>query len=482
MRARNIFIIDDDQEFRKQVRTALGGVYRCTEVADETGFREKFRPYTYDLVILDMRLKTGREGLDLLKEIRSYDDLQPVIMVSAYGDTDATLDAIESGAMMFLHKQEYTPVLIARLVESLIQQGRIQRRVASLEDRLQQENLNGFIGTNSAIRKAEQAIRKAAGDPEFWVVVLGETGSGRTLSARMIHDLNRQRSEAPFVSVNLQGLDEAEVQSALFGVGVVNGRPRRKGWLEQANGGVLFLKGVETLSSSKRERLANCLKNRAIETGNNDIKIPLDLQLIVGASAAEDGAWLVDFAPGGRLMEIFLPPLRERKEDIAMLATFFIHGLRQSGQSTVRALAKRALALLEAYPWPGNILELRKTVEYSAIRAAIAKEDELKALHLPDHLQRAEAVGGAALEAWDYRARLAYTELWLANRALVDMGLDNKTSLAEALGYNDRFVLLRRLRKCMDEFPAIGREFPRVVDLFKKEIQKRGNKRLKEKK
>lgn len=479
MRARNIFIIDDDQEFRKQVRTALGTVYRCTEVADELQFREKFRPYTYDLVILDMRLKTGREGLDLLKEIRAFDDLQPVIMVSAYGDTDATLDAIESGALMFLHKQEYTPTLIARLVETLIQQGRIQRRVATLEDRLHQESLTGFIGTSPAIRRAEQLIRKAAGEPESWVVVIGEMGCGRTLTAQIVHDLNRQRSEAPLVCANLLGLNETEVHLALFGSGIFNGRPRTKGWLEQANGGVLFLKDSETLSAKNRELLAICLKKRALEIGNDNIKIPLDMQLIAVTSGASEIKWLSETAPGARLIEIFMPSLRERKEDIALLTTFFLQSLRQTGQSTVRTLAKRALSLLEAYVWPGNVLELRKTVEYAAIRATVMNEEELKPEHLPDHLQRTDATGGTVLGSWDYRTRLAYTELWLANRAIIDRGLDNKTLLAEALGYNDRFVFLRRLRKCMDEFPSISREFPKVILLFKKKTEKRGRKRLK---
>src|SRR5450830_1532525 len=113
MRATKILLVDDSDIFRSNVRNSLGRAFLLTEAASEVEFQREFRPYTYDLVILDMRMKSGREGLQLLREILAYDELQPVIMVSAYGDTDAVLDSAEAGALMFLHKKEFTPELLS---------------------------------------------------------------------------------------------------------------------------------------------------------------------------------------------------------------------------------------------------------------------------------------------------------------------------------------------------------------------------------
>lgn len=480
MSARNILIVDDDHAFRGRVREALGGIYRITEVADEAGFRREYRPYTYNLVIMDMRLKEEREGLDLLREIRAYDELQPVIMVSSYGDTDATLDAIESGALMFLHKQEFSPELLARLVEALLQQGRLQRRIAALEERLQQDEPTDFIGTSPAMRQASQLVRRATDEPESWIVAAGESGSGRTQTARVVHDFNRRRVGGPLVTASLAGLSDSEAITALFGANRVSGgRPRRKGLLEQANGGVLYLGGLDMISEKVCKKLSDSLRQRFLVQGADAMRIPLDIQIIagVGPEGLERLEWLRSVSPGGRLVEIFLPPLRERKEDVPLLVTFFLQGMRQGGQTTARTVSKSALTLLEAQSWQGNVLELRNAVEFAAIRAAVNHDEELKPEHLPANLLRASTSSSQVSESWDYREHLARTELWLANRAIEELNLENKTALGEALGYNDRFAFMRRLSKCLEEFPAMGSEFPLVAELFVKDGRSKGARR-----
>jgi DNA-binding NtrC family response regulator len=441
-------------------------MHHLTEATDEEGFRLSFRPFEFDLVILDMRLKSGREGFDLLREIRANDQFQPVIMVSAYGDTETTLDAIESGALMFLHKKEFTPELLARMVEAVLRQARYQRRVIELENRLRNESPAEFVGMNSSIHDAAQCARRAAEETDACVLVNAEIGTERELTARIIHDLSRQRREGPFVATSLAELREDAAEDTLFGRRH-KGSPRYRGVLEQANSGVLFLQGVECLSPRLLGQLQSVLQCRSIDVG--PFAISLDVQLVVAKNTGRVSDSTSLFLPqlaGRRWIEVYLPPLRERKEDIPLLAASFLHSLRAGGHTTARTLSPTALRILEGHRWPGNVEELRNAVEFGAIQARTSRDEELLPEHLPSNLLRpTEALGGAVI--WDYHVHVARAEVWLANRGLEEKGLRNKKELATALGYNDRFSFVRRIGKHMQQFPELKGEFPRVAALFR---------------
>jgi two-component system response regulator AtoC len=467
VRARKIFLVDDDHAFRERVREALGGMHQVKEAVDEEGFRQGFRPFEFDLVILDMRLKSGREGFDLLREIRAHDQFQPVIMVSAYGDTETTLDAIESGASMFLHKKEFTPELLARMVEAVLSQARYQRRVIDLENRLRVESPAEFIGMSPEIHAAAQGARRAAESPDAPVLVNGELGTERELTARIVHDLSRQRHDGPFVATSLTEMREDAAEDNLFGRHH-NGTPRYRGVLEQANGGVLFLQGVEYLAPRLLQRLEAVLHCRSIDVG--PFAVALDVQLVVakyeGRASESAGLFLQKIAAGRRWIEVYLPPLRERKADIPLLAASFLQALRAGGHTTARTVSPAALRILEGHHWPGNVQELHNAVEFGAIQALVSGDEELRPEHLPSSLLNPSGSleGGTS---WDYRAHVARSEVWLTNRGLEEKGLKNKKELAAALGYNDRFSFVRRIGKSLQEFPELKREFPRVAALFR---------------
>ena len=289
MRARTILIVDDDANFRSNVQNTLGRAYFVTHAASEAEFRREFRPYTFDLIILDMRLESGREGLQLLREILSYDDLQPVIMVSAYGDTDAILDSAESGAMMFLHKQEFTPELLARMVEAILQQAHVRRHLAALQSRVLGRETIGLAGKNPAVRRAMELAQKAADDPECTVLVAGERGTGHELIAQLVHDRSRSRSNAPLITASGLSARSDDFRSLLFGSLRRGGTPRRKGLLEQSNGGVLFFDRIELLDTEVRVLLSEALRGRTLKPGPSEITIPLDFQLVAGTGTDGTG-------------------------------------------------------------------------------------------------------------------------------------------------------------------------------------------------
>lgn len=451
-----------------QIRQALGGLYHVTEVSSEETFREAYRPYTFDLIILDMRLRSGREGLDLLRYAQSLDELQPVIMVSAYGDTDATLDSVEAGAMMFLHKSEFSPELIARMVEAIFQQGRMRRQLAALEARIRREDPAEIVGLSAAMHRATQLARRAADDPEAGVIVFGPPGSERDVVARFIHDTSRSRASGPFVAASAAGYVGAEAASELIGPSNGAARSGRKAVVEEARGGVLFLDHANKLPETTAKLLGSfiCASTRATTAGANDPGP--DVQFVAGSVVSQDdrkSQMLRDSILGRRVLEIVLPPLRERKEDIPLLAQYALQTLRRTGRTSVRALASDTISALEAYPWPGNSQELRSAIESGAIQAEIAEDQEVRLEHLPAGFGSVPAVARAA-NGWDYRQHLAQSEIELVDRAISRRGINQKNELASALGYNDRFVFMRRLKRTLSDFPDLQTQYPRVTELL----------------
>ncbi len=468
MRARKILLVDDSDEFRSNVRNALGRAFLLTEAASETAFRQEFRPYTFDLVILDMRLKSGREGLLLLREILAFDELQPVIMVSSYGDTDAVLDSAESGALMFLHKQEFTPELLSRMVEAVLQQARVRRQLAALQSRQPTADLGGLAGLSPMIRRAAQLVTKAAEDGDCTVLVTGQQGTGHELVAQAIQGRSAKRSAYPFVSAWMPSMTVAPKmqRNQIFGTSPDGGVPRRKGLLEQAHGGILFIGGVESLAPGLLADVTAAVRKHEIQSSEG-FAIPLDVQLVVGAKpevAEAIGEKLVDTTVGERLVSIHLPPLQERPEDVPILAGLFLQEFRQSGKTTARTISPDVLAVIEGNPWPGNLHELRTVVEFAAIRASIEGCEEINERHLPADMRKAGTHQSTL--GWNYRRHVARAEVELVEAAIHEHRGKNKTQLAAILGYTDRFAFGRRMRKLLEEDEALVADFPHVAALF----------------
>lgn len=430
-------------------------MYRLTEVADPEGVRSQFRSNLFDLVILDMRLDTGREGLELLREIRLLDELQPVIMVSAYGDTETTLDAVASGALMFLHKSEFSPELLARLVEAVLRQGHLERRAAQLEERLRRGEPAEFVGISSAAQEAARFARRAAEAPDALIIIAGEPGSGRRLLARIVHDRSRKRAQQPFVTLSAGALSEVRLHEALFGM-ELGQAARQRAAFERAQGGVLLIEDAPPLPSAVEARLCDLTGK-----GRSNDQLAPDVQLVFAPRTDRPSGWRVPPIPRP-VLEARLLPLRERREDIPILATYFLQRLRLSGETPARTLAPDALAALERHEWPGNVNELRIIIELGALRASFRDDDELRASDLLPTVTTPRA----SVTAWDFRIHVARAEVWLVNRAIEEKGLSQKTALAQALGYNDRFSFMRRLRKRLADFPELQDEFPRVARIF----------------
>lgn len=461
MRARKILLVDDSSEFRSSVRKTLGRAFTVVEADSLDGFRREYRPAIFDLVILDMRLESDREGLELLREILAQDELQPVIMVSAYGDTDAVLEATEGGALMFLHKQEFTPDLLARMVEALLEQARVRRHLATLQRRVRLPDPLSLTAGNPEVKKASIQIERAADDPDALVVVSGESGAGHDLAAAGIHEQSGHRASAPFLVATGRGAQPEDLRGLLLGPTMQKGGRRKGGLFQEAHGGVLFIDGFDQINVSLQECLLKAASERHVD---RDSGPPMDAQWVLGVDAhnrSKVAAFARGKMPQARVIEISLPPLRDRREDIPLLTAYFLQDLRRTGSTSAQAFSRGAMQAMEAWAWPGNLQELRAVISYAGVQALIDESEEIRQTHLPSKLT--EPDGNRKLNIQRY---LAWAEAELVAKTLESHQAKNKTQLAELLGYTDRFTIGRRMRKLLGEHPDMAKRYPKLEALF----------------
>jgi DNA-binding NtrC family response regulator len=471
---KRILVVDDDAGFRRELAEALEGVYAVRTADSVQSFRDAYRPYAFDLVILDMRLEREREGLDLVRFILANDPLQPIMVATAYPDTESYIEAINAGALMFLNKKDFSPALLARMVEAILTQGALQKRVAALEKRLDQLGAADIVGMSRSIRDTKAKIQQAALDGEVTVLVRGESGTGKELVAQNIHDLSPRRGKGPFISMSVAGLHRESLHSDLFGheKGAFTGaQAMRKGFLEEAHGGTLFLDEIGDLDPDSQIKLLRVLETRTFQHlgGNRDISVDIqvvtathqDLEQLVAA-----GRFRADLYYRLRAFEIVVPPLRERRDDIPLLAQHFLNEMLKRGRTTARAVSREVLDLLLGHAWPGNVRELRNVVEYAAIQARTDGATTLMPVHLPAPLpqtQAAPAVGAG--DTLDFQEALGRAELDLVARAMASAGTAKKSELAQMLHYNDRFTFVRRLKRIVQRYPHLASLYPSVAAL-----------------
>jgi len=470
-----ILIVDDDRRFAGRLAGALEGIFRVEKCHSEAEFRQHFAVGRFDLVIIDMRLEKDREGLDLLKEVLAQDSAQAAIVMTAYADVESYTDALASGALTYLDKHEFSPVLIARTVEAIVQQVGLGRRVAALERRLDASTPTEIIGVGEPIRQVRDAIRRAADDGRAPVLIVGPPGAGKKLAAANIHRLSRRRSDGPLLTGACGRLAADALGTVIFGhfQRLENGRNREtKGWVDEARGGVLVLEGLSAADDTVVSALVDCLRTGFFQRTGGGRSVEADVQLVVCITADGPSVGASGRVPGALIekeggIEIRLPALHERIEDIPLLAQYALQNLHRAGQTHARSFRGAALAVLESLPWPGNVRELNSAVAYSAIRADANGDREIGPEHLPQSLSDAPSLAtNPTAGVLDYQLHLARAELGLVEAAIARFEIARKTDLAEHLRYRDRFTFVRRMRRIMEKYPALAREFPKVRELF----------------
>lgn len=373
-----LLIVDDDESIRSQVRWAMSRDYEVLEAGDRHAALKIAETDHPLVVILDLGLppkpREAEEGLQVLKEILSFDPNIKVIIVTGNMDRGNALKAVDMGAFDFFTKP---PVMdeVRVVVKRAFRMAELETENANLRSQTQIEGFEGILGNSPAMEGIFQIIRKVA-TVDVPVLILGESGTGKELAARAIHRLS-QRRNGPFVVINCGAIPETLLESELFGheKGAFTGADtRKKGRIEYAEKGTLFLDEIGEMSLSLQVKLLRFLQEHIVERVGGREPIPVDVKVIAATNkdlkkAVDEGQFREDLYFRLGVVTISLPPLRERDDDIYLLARAFLHRYKTEFNRDVKGFSDEAIGALGNYAWPGNVRELENRVKRGVIMA-----------------------------------------------------------------------------------------------------------------
>ena len=374
----SILVIDDDQDVLTAVRLLLKTeVKNVVTEKNPQNLRWLLSKDVYDVILLDMNftssINTGNEGIFWLNEIKKHRADASVIMITAYGDIDLAVKSLKEGAMDFVIKPWHNEKLLLTIKEALRKKdGKIAPRHVNDSDSVIGKEL---IGESEVMQEIFFKIEKIA-PTDANILILGENGTGKDLIAKAVHQQS-MRASKPFVKVDVGALTESLFESELFGHkkgAFTDAREDRVGRFEMANGGTLFLDEIGNISLHQQAKLLSVLQNRQISRiGSNEL-IPVDIRLICAtnvslAELANENRFRKDLIYRINTVEIIMPPLRKRGDDIILLAKHFARMYSNKYMKLVPEFDKKAVEKLLGYNYPGNVRELQYTIERAVIMA-----------------------------------------------------------------------------------------------------------------
>ncbi len=389
-----LLIVDDDDEIRTQLRWALSPEYDVTLAGDRETALEVFGRTRPEAVLLDLGLPpqpaSPEEGLATLGQLLALDGSAKVIIVSGQGEKSNALRAIGEGAYDFLGK----PIDIHEvklLLKRCIHVARLEREYRALQEEIADTSFEGLLGGGPRMQAVFSAVRKVAAS-DVSVLVLGESGTGKEMTARAIHRLSSRR-DAPFVPINCSAIPETLIESELFGheKGSFTGaHVQRKGRIESAEGGTLFLDEIGEIPLPIQVKLLRFLQDQCIERVGGRQEISVNTRVVAATNAdlknnIITGSFREDLFYRLAVVQITLPPLRERDDDVVLLAkTFLRRYARENGRSGM-TFGGDAIRALRVHEWPGNVRELQNRVKRAVVmsdgKRLAAADLELADLH-----------------------------------------------------------------------------------------------------
>lgn len=363
-----LFVDDDAKAGELMLRFCQGTPYACRVFQRSEEALDHFVAHGADLIVTDLRMP-GMDGIELLARVRERDSEVPVIVITGYSTVENAIEALRLGATDFIKKpfdMDELLVLIGKTLESsrLRHENRLLRR--QLRD---ERNRHGMIGRSDAIRRTFSIIEKIA-DVRCNVIIEGESGTGKELAARAIHDLSPE-AEQPFIVIDCGALNDTLLESELFGheKGAFTGAAHtKKGLLEIASGGTVFLDEICNISEAMQVKLLRVVQEQQLTRVGGVRPIQIDVRFVVAANRdlkamVQQSSFRHDLYHRLNVVNIRMPPLRERREDIPLLADHFIKHFATLYRRNVTGFDARSMELLCTYDWPGNVRELRNLVE-----------------------------------------------------------------------------------------------------------------------
>jgi DNA-binding NtrC family response regulator len=389
-----ILVIDDEPSVTDAMRLVLTDLGHHVDSA-KTGAEAKefLKGSPYDLVFTDLRLPDA-SGIDLLALIKGDTPDTEVIVMTAHGSLEIVIEAIKRGAFYYIEKP-FTPHQVTALVERALQFETIKRENRSLKSALRGDGDDfGIIGRHPKMQQIHNIIRTAA-PSDASVLIEGESGTGKELIAAAFH-FQSPRAELPFTRINCAAIPHELIESELFGYrkGAFTGADRdRRGLIEATAGGTLLLDEIAEMPNHLQTKLLRVLQERKLRRLGDEQEISVDFRLVSStnrdtAQMIRDGLLRNDLYFRISTIKVKPPPLRERLDDIPLLANRFLHHYSEKYKKGIREISTAAFALLMRYEWPGNVRELESVIEHAVL---FAMDDKLTPESLPEHLHSSQA-------------------------------------------------------------------------------------------
>ena len=381
----SVLIIDDDIKLCNVLSLVINKAGYTTYTANDghAGI-EKLHKESPAVVVLDLRMP-GMDGIEVLKQIKKISGETPVIIITAYSRVQSAVEAIKLGAYDYLSKPFDNDEIVIT-IQRAIKERAMQQEIHALKAQLNHAMpLFEQMGHSDAIIKLNELVDRVA-PTNFTVVLYGETGSGKEVVARYIHNRS-PRGDKPFVVVDCGSIPETLIESELFGYekGAFTGADRQKaGQFENASGGTLLLDEIGNLPVSMQNKLLRALQERQVRRLGGDKEIAVDVRVIVAGnerleSLVKSGRFRMDLYQRLNEFHIEIPPLRKRKDDIVFLSKWFLDATNTELNKHVHGFTKDALDILLAYDWPGNVRELRNVIR----RAVLLSSEMIEPAYLP---------------------------------------------------------------------------------------------------
>jgi two-component system response regulator AtoC len=442
-----VLVVDDEEELRLALRTTLKKHRYEVEVAESAEEAlARLDPFDPDFVLAEVRMP-GMNGIELCSALRARASRATVIVMSAHGSVELAVAAMNAGAYDYVEKPfKHDEVLLC--LKKAEEREALRRENRALREAMRREQTFGrMLGKSEAIHRVFRTVDKVAGY-KTTVLVQGESGTGKELVARALHDRS-PRARQPFVAINCGAIPEALLESELFGHrkgAFTDAHADKRGLFDEAHEGTLFLDEIGELPGSVQVKLLRVLQDGAVRPIGATADHPVDVRVVAAtvrdlAREVAEGRFREDLYYRLNVLQINVPPLRERKEDVPLLAEHFIE--RSNGRlgTRVRAIGADARKLLLDYPWPGNVRELENVIERAVV---LSEGDVLVTADLPERVREphdpiAATLGGEELSI---KRTTRIVEETLIRRAL-ERTKGNRTAASKLLEISHRALLYK---------------------------------------
>ena len=446
-RGHRVLVVDDDLEMGRLIADVLqeDGFF-VTIMGDSLEASKILKKEDFDVIVTDLKMK-GLKGLDLLEEVKRVAPLTPVIIITAFGTIESAIQAMKIGAYDYITKPFQMDELVLT-VKKALENRLLKREVARLKKEVESRyQFHHLIGKSPSMQRIYDFVERISGSSSN-VLITGESGTGKELVAKAIH-YNGTRKEGPFIAVNCAAIPETLLESELFGYkkgAFTDAKTDKKGLIFEANEGTLFLDEVTEMPPTLQAKLLRVIEQREVRPLGDTNSYPVDARVISTSnrdikSLIQGGQFREDLFYRLKVIDIELPPLRERREDIPLLVQHFLNKFGQDSKKNISGISEDALRILLNYSWPGNVRELENVIQRAI---TLSQNEEILPEDLPTPLME-EAGENVIEKGLREKYTIEQLEKEYIKRVLIEVG-GNKSKAAEILGL-DRKTLYRKIKE-----------------------------------